>query len=159
MYRLAAWSQDNRLLLTDNGRPFGVVDSAKRLGADVQRMCEAGSAVLEFAVRRAGERSEGFGLEDVCGKLGTDPERVRLRSAARRAAPEEEISMNFSSPAPLALGHAVDDEPRPSVSGRLGRHDPRNVEKVDGRGRSQRTREATWSESAWSVGTMPRGAL
>lgn len=74
-------AEDRRIILTKFGRPGAVVDSAERLDETARIVREARRQVVEsmcdVAAGRAGGRRR---LDEVCEKLGLDPERVRARA-------------------------------------------------------------------------------
>lgn len=82
---LAADGEHQRTILTSHGRPVAVVDTAARLDADVRRMREASLAVLDAAADLAWGRAKKFDLDEVCARLGLDPDRVRNRAQKRTA--------------------------------------------------------------------------
>ena len=78
---LATASAENRVLLTNHGRPVAVVDSAERLDEDMRRIREAARVVVETYANTALEhRPATLDLAAVCERLGLDPERVRARA-------------------------------------------------------------------------------
>lgn len=78
---LADTAAEQRVILTRFGSPHAVVDSAERLDADAVLLRDASRAVVDNYADRAGDVSEFRSLDEVCSKLGLDPERVRARAA------------------------------------------------------------------------------
>jgi hypothetical protein len=62
-----------------------VVDSAERLDEDVRRLREASLAVVDAAAKLVSNRAKMFELDEVCARVGLDPERVRQLAAERVA--------------------------------------------------------------------------
>lgn len=82
---VAAQSVDQRVVLTNHGRPVAVVDSAERLDEDVRTLREAARLVTDtFAHRAADARPATLNLDEVCERLGLDVQNVRDRAARRR---------------------------------------------------------------------------
>jgi PHD/YefM family antitoxin component YafN of YafNO toxin-antitoxin module len=82
---VATAATDTRVVLTNHGRPVAIVDSAERIDADLRRLREAAAAVLDAAADLVSQRSSTFDLDEVCVRLGIDPERVRARAGQRCA--------------------------------------------------------------------------
>ena len=80
---VAASAGDQRVLLTNHGRTVAVVDSAERIDADLRVVREAALAVLDAAANLVSDRSRKFSLDEVCARLGVDPDVVRRRSGER----------------------------------------------------------------------------
>jgi PHD/YefM family antitoxin component YafN of YafNO toxin-antitoxin module len=81
---VVASAEQERVVLTSHGRAVAVVDSAERLDEDLRRLRLAADAVVEFATAAAAQRSpKRLDLEDVCARLGIDPDEVRNRSRIR----------------------------------------------------------------------------
>ncbi len=78
-------ADDARVVLTSHGRPVAVVDSAERLDEDVRRLREASLAVVDAAAKLVSNRAKMFELDEVCARVGLDPERVRQLAAERVA--------------------------------------------------------------------------
>ena len=80
---LPEMAADKRVILTSHGRPVAVVDTAERLDEDTRRLRDAAWAVLDWAGDLVAQRSTMFALDDVCARLGLDPDTVRARAAER----------------------------------------------------------------------------
>lgn len=78
-------ADDARVVLTSHGRPVAVVDSAERLDEDVRRLREASLAVVDAAAELVSKRAKMFELDEVCARVGVDPEKVRQLAAERVA--------------------------------------------------------------------------
>lgn len=78
---LAELSEDNRVALTSHGRVVAVVDDPGRVDDQVREISEAKWAVLEAAADLVAQRSPRHTLDEVCAKIGMDPDRVRNRAA------------------------------------------------------------------------------
>ena len=74
-------AEAHRIVLTSHGRPVAVVDSAERLDEDMRLVREASRCIVEAAADLALERSRKLNLDELCGKLGIDVEKVRARTA------------------------------------------------------------------------------
>lgn len=81
---VVGYAEDQRVVLTNHGRPVAIVDSAERLDQEVRKVREASLAVLDAAADLVSGRSKKFSLDDTCARLGLDPDRIR-RLAAQRA--------------------------------------------------------------------------
>lgn len=75
---------ERRVLLTEFGRAVYVVDSAERLEEAVEKVDIAAREVVESIADLAAGRASTWSLEEVCAKLGIDPERVRARALGLR---------------------------------------------------------------------------
>lgn len=75
---------ERRVLLTRFGRVNAVVDSADRLDATAAKVDAARREVVEAYADQALHRARTLRLDDVCAKLGIDPDRVRARAADLR---------------------------------------------------------------------------
>lgn len=73
-----------RVLLTRFGRVNSVIDSAERLDATAAKVDAASREVIGAYADQALGRSRKFRLDEVCGRLGIDPARVRERAASLR---------------------------------------------------------------------------
>jgi hypothetical protein len=82
---LAETAAQQRVILTRFGFPHAVVESAERVDEEAARLREAARVVVEHFADTATARTASFDLEEVCAKLGLDPERVRERVAAHLA--------------------------------------------------------------------------
>lgn len=71
---------ERRVLLTKFGRVDSVVDSAERLDETVEKVDVAAREVVESFADLAAGRASKWSLEEVCAKVGIDPERVRARA-------------------------------------------------------------------------------
>lgn len=69
-------AHDRRVLLTRFGRVDAVVDSAERLDETAAKVQRASREVVERFADLGSGRSSRWSLEEVCTKLGIDPERV-----------------------------------------------------------------------------------
>lgn len=76
-------ADQQRVVLTNHGRPVAVVDSAERLDESARLMREASLAVLDAAASLVSDRSEKFSLEQACARLGVDADQVRKLAAER----------------------------------------------------------------------------
>ena len=80
--KVAAEAEEHRVILTSHGRPVAVVDSPTRIDEDLRRVREASRLVVEASMELALGRVSRLALDDVCAKLGVDPDVVRARAAA-----------------------------------------------------------------------------
>ena len=78
---LPGMAAEKRVVLTSHGRPVAVVDSAQRADETQRHLNEAAWAVLDWAGERVGSCCAEFSLDDVCARLGFDPETIRARAA------------------------------------------------------------------------------
>ncbi|HUX70330.1 MAG TPA: hypothetical protein VMV41_07460 [Cellulomonadaceae bacterium] len=78
---VAASAEDQRVVLTSHGRTVAVVDSPQRAEEQARLLREASLAVLDAAADLISARGKQFDLDEVCARLGVDPERVRARAA------------------------------------------------------------------------------
>jgi PHD/YefM family antitoxin component YafN of YafNO toxin-antitoxin module len=83
--RGVSWLNDlateRRVVLTKYGRPAAVLDSAERLDETARIVREARREVIErMAATAAGRSGPWHSLEEVCARLGIDPDRVRERA-------------------------------------------------------------------------------
>lgn len=83
---VSALAEDQRVILTSHGRAVAVVDSARRIDADLQQMREAALAVADAAADLVRGRSRMRSLDAVCEHLGVDVDALRQRVEARRTA-------------------------------------------------------------------------
>jgi PHD/YefM family antitoxin component YafN of YafNO toxin-antitoxin module len=83
---VAASAEKERVVLTSHGRTVAVVDSAERLDESIRTVREAAGAVLDWAASQVSERGERLTLDEVCARIGVDPELVRERARQRIAA-------------------------------------------------------------------------
>lgn len=83
---VAATAERRRVVLTNHGRAVAVIDSAERIDESVRTVREAASAVLDWAASLVAERGERLSLEEVCARVGVDPEVVRERVRQRDTA-------------------------------------------------------------------------
>lgn len=82
---LAQLSEEKRVALTSHGRVVAVVDSPARVDAEVREVRDATWAVVEAAADLASQRSRRYSLDELCAKVGVNPERVRERAEQLRA--------------------------------------------------------------------------
>ena len=82
---VAAAAHDQRVILTSHGRTVAVVDSPERVDEDSRRIREATLAVLDAAAELVSGRSAKLDLDEVCSRLGLDPDRVRVLAETRSA--------------------------------------------------------------------------
>jgi PHD/YefM family antitoxin component YafN of YafNO toxin-antitoxin module len=80
---VAASAADERVVLTNHGRPVAVIDDAARLDADLARLREASAVVAEAAAEAVLDRRPArLDLDAVCRRLGLDAAMVRARALA-----------------------------------------------------------------------------
>lgn len=77
--RLTSESADQRIVLTNHGKPVAIVDSAERIDEDLRLVREAALTVIDAATHLVWERSEKLDLDQVCERLGIDAHTVRSR--------------------------------------------------------------------------------
>ncbi len=82
---LAQLSEETRVALTSHGRVVAVVDSPARVDAEVREVRDAAWAVVEAAADLASQRSRRYNLDELCAKVGVNPNRVRERADQLRA--------------------------------------------------------------------------
>jgi len=85
---VTASAEKERVVLTSHGRAVAVVDSAERIDESIRAVRLASGAVLDWAASLVSERGERITFEDVCERVGVDPEAVRERVQLRVAAGE-----------------------------------------------------------------------
>lgn len=74
---VAAAAAIERVILTSQGRPVAVMDSAERLDASVREVREAASAVLDWAASLVSQRGERMTLDQVCSRLDVNADIIR----------------------------------------------------------------------------------
>lgn len=83
--RGVSWLNDTaaeqRVILTRFGQPHAVVDTAERLDADAAMIRTASRQVVETYANTAASRTTTRPLDEVCAKLGIDPDQVRAKAA------------------------------------------------------------------------------
>jgi hypothetical protein len=82
---LAQLSEEKRVALTSHGRVVAVVDSPARVDAEVREVRDAAWAVVEAAADLVSQRSHRYSLDDLCAKVGINPNQVRERADQLRA--------------------------------------------------------------------------
>ncbi|MBK5223382.1 MAG: hypothetical protein JJE52_11010 [Acidimicrobiia bacterium] len=73
-------ARDRRVLLTRFGRVDSVVDSAERLDQTAAKVEVASREVVGRFANLGLAKSPQWSLDEVCAKLGIEPERVRARA-------------------------------------------------------------------------------
>jgi hypothetical protein len=84
---VAAAACKERVLLTSQGRPVAVVDSAERIDESLREVRQAAGAVLDWAASLVSERSERMTLDQVCSRLDLDADRIRDLAQQRLTSP------------------------------------------------------------------------
>ena len=82
---VATAATTERIVLTNQGRPVAVVDSAERLDDAARTMREAALGVLDWAASKVAADGARLSLDEVCARVGVDPDTVRERARARHA--------------------------------------------------------------------------
>lgn len=78
---LATTAEQQRVVLTNTGRPAAVVDSAERIDEDMRQVREAARTVVDSYAQVAADRAPTMSLDQLCARLGLDDTRVRARAA------------------------------------------------------------------------------
>jgi prevent-host-death family protein len=86
---VAAAAEDERVVLTSHGRVVAVVDSAERLDEQARLLREARLVVLDAAGDLVSSRGLVMNLDQVCERLGLDPQLVRDRATTTQASLEK----------------------------------------------------------------------
>ena len=82
---VAAAAATERVVLTSQGRPVAVMDSAERLDASLREVREAAGAVLDWAASLVSQRGDRMTLDQVCSRLDLDANIVRGLAQQRQA--------------------------------------------------------------------------
>lgn len=76
-------AEDQPVLLTSHGRAVARVEGSRQAEESARMLREARLAVLDAAGDLAHSRARQFSLDEVCARLGLDPDRVRALADER----------------------------------------------------------------------------